>query len=347
MREIDQYIKQLLFEHECVIMPGFGAFITRDYDAEINSATYMMRPPGKRIAFNRQINENDGLLANLISQTEGVSYEKAMELIQSTSRQWKRVIIAGKRLLLPGIGRLFLGEDESIQFKPVIEINYDKAYYGLPIFRSTAGQREAAIKTSIHKAIEKHVQKKPGTKRKSPVRWAAILGPAIAVTMMGSIYYSSFGDYYNFAGFDPLGIKSLFTTEQVSEREVPEIVPKQTVKKETPIVDSSNDKVEEKEVTELTGVEKETPIPVVKEEVTSTAFEGPAFYIIVGSFKSAQNADNYVKHLASKGYDALIAPGNADFFRVSIGKYESRLASTQMLTSVQKDINPGSWVYHN
>ena len=36
---LEQYIKELLFEYECVTIPNFGAFLTRSYDFIINKET--------------------------------------------------------------------------------------------------------------------------------------------------------------------------------------------------------------------------------------------------------------------------------------------------------------------
>ena len=80
-RTIDKHISQLLFDHECVTVSGFGSFIIREYPAEINIATHMFRPSTKRVSFNPSIKENDGLLAKQISSVENIAYRQANESI--------------------------------------------------------------------------------------------------------------------------------------------------------------------------------------------------------------------------------------------------------------------------
>jgi len=63
--QLATYIKDLLYRYECVIIPGFGAFLTQYQSATINSANNSIFPPGKQVSFNRQLQTNDGLLATI------------------------------------------------------------------------------------------------------------------------------------------------------------------------------------------------------------------------------------------------------------------------------------------
>ncbi len=208
---IDQHLGNLLYYHECVVVPNFGAFLTRYFPAEINSATHMMRPPSKRVAFNARVNENDGLLAKHIAAVDGVSYEKAIESIEISIRSWKKVLRAGKKVNLIGIGRLYMDSTGKLQFNPAHDINYDLHSYGLNIFRANAMEREAEIKKSVNKAIEKHQGKRITAKAKSPakgnkrtettktnwLKWVATLGPVAALLLVGSYYYTQEREAFN------------------------------------------------------------------------------------------------------------------------------------------------------
>ena len=46
------YLYQILLEQDCVVLPGFGGFITQYKPAELNFRTNEISPPGKKIAFN-------------------------------------------------------------------------------------------------------------------------------------------------------------------------------------------------------------------------------------------------------------------------------------------------------
>jgi hypothetical protein len=65
--KIEQYISQLLYRHQCVTVPGFGAFLTEIQSAHLHENTNSFYPPKKVISFNSHLKNNDGLLANHIA----------------------------------------------------------------------------------------------------------------------------------------------------------------------------------------------------------------------------------------------------------------------------------------
>ena len=48
---IKQYIKELLYIHECVTIPSFGAFLTQSTRAFVNYEVGNFEPPKKIIGF--------------------------------------------------------------------------------------------------------------------------------------------------------------------------------------------------------------------------------------------------------------------------------------------------------
>ena len=75
--KISNHIFSLLQEHDCVIVPNFGAFVARIISAKISSDGSKIFPPNKEITFNKSLVKNDGLLINKISSTENISYDLA------------------------------------------------------------------------------------------------------------------------------------------------------------------------------------------------------------------------------------------------------------------------------
>lgn len=332
--QLHEHISRLLFDHECVIIPGFGAFLTRYYSAEVNHATHMMRPPSKRVYFNASINENEGLLAKAISHTEGITYTQSLANIKNEVAQWQQTLTKSKKLNLPGIGRLYIDEvSGKLQFSPSLETNFATTSYGLSIFRSPAIQREAQIRKTIHQTIEKHVvtETAEGKKRKVAtwVPWAAALGPILVAGVIGYSYLTqgSFNPAENVAGINWLQFSR--STEKVIE------VPVEDVKTtETPNSSMSENSADD------------SPKEVVEEapEVISPKI---AYHIVVGSFKDQANAASYVTQLQAKGYDAYIPEGDNRFFRVSVGGYTSHEEATAAIAGVKQNVNPHSWVYSN
>jgi len=59
-KDISAYIRELLFRHDCVIIPGFGAFIGNYFPSQVDRNDGLFYPPSRRITFNRHLTGNDG-----------------------------------------------------------------------------------------------------------------------------------------------------------------------------------------------------------------------------------------------------------------------------------------------
>jgi len=68
--KIARYIGDLLYDYECVVIPGLGGFLTNDKPASIQPNTHYFHPPFKQVMFNAYLKTNDGLLVNYIAREE-------------------------------------------------------------------------------------------------------------------------------------------------------------------------------------------------------------------------------------------------------------------------------------
>ena len=106
-----QYIKELLYQHECVTVPNFGAFLTRTNHATVtNDGAFF--PPRKEILFNRLLSTNDGILAHYYAQKEAISYEQALRKIEKEASLWKKRIRLWSRKVC-SIGHIIFNFPES------------------------------------------------------------------------------------------------------------------------------------------------------------------------------------------------------------------------------------------
>ena len=51
-KSVAHYISELLFLHDCVIVPEFGGFVGNKKSAQLNKTTGTLTPPSKQILFN-------------------------------------------------------------------------------------------------------------------------------------------------------------------------------------------------------------------------------------------------------------------------------------------------------
>ena len=181
---LDSYISDLLYRYECVILPGFGAFLTQYQPARIHESTDAFYPPSKLLSFNRQLQSNDGLLADHIAKSKDISYADALTAIRSYTRFLEHELEAGKNIIIEAVGSLAM-EAGKISFEPSAENNYLTASFGLSQFVQPAMSRssEEAI------ALEAEPLLFTPTQEQRPVylKYAAIGLIAIGLTSFGGL----------------------------------------------------------------------------------------------------------------------------------------------------------------
>ena len=123
------YISDLLYRYECVIVPKFGGFVTNAKSARIDASNNTLHPPYKQITFNSHLTNNDGLLANYIASVDNISYECALNYIQFEIDAWNEKV-KNQELTLNGLGAFNLF-NSKLHFEPQEKINYLTSSFGL------------------------------------------------------------------------------------------------------------------------------------------------------------------------------------------------------------------------
>ncbi len=128
--KLENYLSDLLYRYECVIIPNFGAFVTNEISAIIDSDSNTMYPPKKELSFNSYLKSNDGLLANHIAAVEQISYTEALLKMNTSINEWKQILDSSK-LNIDKIGSLHRDTNKNIIFEPNTSENYLTASFGL------------------------------------------------------------------------------------------------------------------------------------------------------------------------------------------------------------------------
>tara|TARA_R110002072_G_scaffold216577_2_gene373908 strand:+ start:1337 stop:2293 length:957 start_codon:yes stop_codon:yes gene_type:complete len=152
------YISDLLYRYECVIVPDFGGFVTNRIGAKINENDNTFNPPSKQITFNSHLTVNDGLLANYIASSENISFEKASNAIALSVIKWQNELQT-KPLEIGSIGVLSLNENGQLIFEPNYSTNYLAASFGLSTVESAIIKRHKEIVKPLIPVSEKQDKK--------------------------------------------------------------------------------------------------------------------------------------------------------------------------------------------
>lgn len=118
MNSVLKNIEFLLTCHDCVIVPGLGAFISSWQPARFDFNTGHIVPPKRSITFNRELNVSDGLLINSVSRSLGLTYNNAAQKVGDFVSIFYKELAENKEISLGRIGSLRENTKNEIYFTP-------------------------------------------------------------------------------------------------------------------------------------------------------------------------------------------------------------------------------------
>lgn len=330
--DIAAYISKLLYYTDCVIVPGFGGFVTNYASAKIHPTTHTFTPPSKSILFNSKLINDDGFLIHFISQDEKISYAEAKKEINYFVGELKFDLDQGQAVTLENVGELSKTSDGNFSFSPENTINYLEESYGLSSFISPPIARK-----SMHKRLEKKfVDRKPvpdSERKDRKVYWAYVTIIPIVLIVGWFVFMNG----YNNKNAQQSNVLSIGdpAIENSEEANIPkdELEPATQPLKDSNFSDSAP--IPNKEIIKTT----ESSIP------KSNLSPQRNYYIIGGAFQYKPNADKLIGTLRNSGYNATHAGLNPKgLYLVSYFNSEDKSEALANLNMIRKESNPSAWL---
>ena len=131
MKTFDEIIVQLIIQHDCVVIPEFGGFVTKAIPSKIDYDKGIMSPPSKQLLFNIQLLNNDGLLTTEISSVNKISYADASNEIVRKVSEYHAALKEGKKITIHKVGTFQRNQEGLLIFEQDRFFNFLMASYGL------------------------------------------------------------------------------------------------------------------------------------------------------------------------------------------------------------------------
>lgn len=306
LMKLENYISDLLYRYECVIVPDFGGFVTNETSAKVNHSTHTFYPPTKQISFNCNLKNNDGLLANYIATVDKISYSAAMNFIAFEVERWTDKLILSQ-LDLENVGDLFF-QHKAVQFEPTKSVNYLTSSFGLNSFSSPEIKRTAYLETVTNlNTVVAAVPSEEEKSKKTPVfiKYAA----AIAVLFVaGSFVWNTYNQNQQ---------QSQLLAAQKQQNEI-----ENKIQQATFVIDN--------------------PLPTI---TLNVAKKTKNYHIVAGAFRERKNADKKVKELINKGFDAKIIGVNKwNLTQVAYVSYTNKYEALKNLNEIKQFVSPDAWL---
>ena len=212
---ITNYLKELLNDNECVIIPEFGAFISKRHSATIDYVNHSFLPPYKEIVFNDKLTNNDEILVDFISKKENISKEDSLAKIQNFVNQTAAILDVNNEYVLEGLGKMRkFGNDYVFEISHSENLLGDS--FGLtefnykPVFRTETYQiiKEKIVVEQKEKntdytiAIES-VEEIPTAPRKRPSLFKSLAYTTLAFCLIFLINWTTEKSDSNLASWNP------------------------------------------------------------------------------------------------------------------------------------------------
>ena len=302
MKNLAQYIEELLIQHECVIVPNLGGFVTyRDKAYIRNNRLYA---PAQRVRFNQLLTYHDGLLAEAYMRDRNISYSEALNAINTDVEQIKKSLNNGNTILFGRIGALSLSADNTIIFKNE-DCKFLPENIGLPVVNlkqlTTQSNNDNTITLNIPRASS------------NIIRYAAML---IVVFIFSLLIPTPVTDATHEASFYKVKITDnrVLSTSSIES------------------IDSINS------INSIDSINTTKPQKTLNSKLSTSNSSLKKYHLIIASLTSQADAEEYIAHHTHFDRSQLIIIESKGKYRISATGFNKYKDAIQYMDSIRNDV---------
>ena len=203
MFSIIEHIEYLMARHDCVVVPGWGAFIANHCPSRYDEGQGVLRRPYREVGFNADVIHNDGLLIQSIVRREGMAYDDAARLVADSVAAYRQQLAADNEVSMGRLGYFRRNDGRFIEFVPSSHASDSDGYYGLKdVSIKPVAALERAMSGSDAMGDKSHVEGRHLFARRA-VRTAASVAVLIGLGIMLTTPIVAHRDGQQMAGMTP------------------------------------------------------------------------------------------------------------------------------------------------
>jgi len=319
-----QILWTLLDSRQKIAVPGLGVFSTESRPAEIQFGAGRIAPPNFRIDFNqRNSQEQSTELRDLLSHQFGLNPSKADQWISDFVSEVRQGLANDRKYHIQGFGTLASDIEGNVQFMPLEATNYDLNSFGLrPL-----------------SAVSLHVKNRSSEEKEAPVIPLRPFDDVNSLeagkkkkSRLPALAYAAVGVGIAMAAGSMIWLSSLNPDINPSASIVPEIQKVQTSEK-------ASVQVLSKSPSENVGLASP------EKRASPEAPLNLNFFVVAGSFKNFQIADEAEKEWNGNGFQTSFHKAEEKgMMRVAIGQFQSKEDALAFLSKSQPSFNSQLWI---
>lgn len=304
--QIANYVNDLLYRYDCVIIPDFGGFVTNKIGAKINEHTHVFYPPTKQISFNTYLKHNDGLLANYIASTEKISFETANERIADTVTKWEEALKTSP-IQIASVGSLSFNDNDQLIFEPDMGSNFLIESFGLDKVEASVVERLTLEPEPLISIEPTNKEKKYKKGVSTFFKYSAAAVVATLLTTAVIVYNTNKNEQEQ---------EDIFAIEQKKIE--------QKIQQATFVID--------------------IPLPAISLNIAKETTKN--FHVIVGAFQISGNAKKKANELLNKGFKSeIIGKNKWGLTQVSCGGFETSSEAKKALKQAKRMGYKDAWIF--
>lgn len=356
MAPVDKYIRKLLFEFDCVIIPDFGGLLTHRVGVRYDETTQLFKPADKRLAFNEILKIDDGLLAYYLAVGEQMSREQATEETRKFVATLRFNLENQRTVSIDKVGSFSSNYEGKLIFEPDYSQNYDQEWFGLSEIKAERLEqqpnwlRQDSGSVQDTEVMVDHDAAIIPLPNKNSVRWGWAAAAVLVCAVSAASYFYQPTDHSLLSSLDPITAVSNFYHPSTDASHSPEetivssnvkLIYFQETKPEVIPTPVHLESVFEEDPTMVVEIPIAEPKPAVEKAEEN-------YFLIAGSFNGKKNANKLKSQLQNMGFDdaSVLAQNSEKWIKVSVGSYQTHDEAWQDKAKVDRLTKAESWVFH-
>ena len=327
MEKLIRNTNRLIAQHNCVIIPGMGAFLAHNIPASYNAKEQIFMPPHRSLGFNAQVTIDDALLLSEYLADGSITFEEAEAALNSGTATLRDRLSEQGSVRFGELGTFFMNINGAVSFvadKNGIDDPYNFGFDPIAIPLLTECNEKIVIKRN--------------TFRKYIAIAAAVILAFIFVTPISDSAYKP-------------GMQASFTGV-VAERRADSPIPVQETAQEevyeiAPIADTATENIITEDAVKSDTEKKEeycaVQVPVTETVAVEENEDIKRYSIIVSSSPNAENAQLSIKELNAKHEADYSVVEGGGRHRIAIKSFSSNADAVKALKEI-KSIFSDAWI---
>lgn len=301
-------IEDLLHRQKLVILPGFGGLLMQYRSAYLDPEGQIFHPPSKRLVFNQQLRDNDGLLMAYIARQSGISYAHAEAYCYRQISSIRGRLAKGEQVRLGRLGSWKLNHEGALLYTPG-EMGHIPEFGFEPLALAPHASRTTGLLDTSRLDERKHQRNKRNTMYSGMTAAAMLLMAALLVFNAG---------------------------RENSMHESAAMVELEEAQKEYQ---------NKEQVPGRAGVDAKTqPLAMGQGQEAKEPVEGQKeYFIIAGSFETVEGARKFIRQMDKHGYEAFMLRSDGRV-RIAYQRFLLKQDAVDELARI-REFNANAWVY--